>query len=176
MKLKQDEHNEKMEDKDRQKTETEHEFTLRSTEIKNQFNAEKKRRQDDEKEKTNADFQRFTELQAKKEEQSKRCKILLSEIFDKHKKLVTEMKAAHKMKKDQLKLEKETLNSEIEDMIKQHAQVREKVENDSWDFIERLKEKHSQELASEVDKGMKQKSELSLIIANFNKQKADKQA
>lgn len=61
-------------------------------------------------------------------------------------------------------------------MIKQHAQVREKVENDSWDFIERLKEKHSQELASEVDKGMKQKSELSLIIANFNKQKADKQA
>lgn len=35
MKLKQDEHNEKMEDKDRQKTETEHEFTLRSTEIKN---------------------------------------------------------------------------------------------------------------------------------------------
>ena len=53
-------------------------------------------------------------MNVKKEEQSKRYKILLSEIFDKHKKLVTEMKSAHKMKKDQLKLEKETLNAEIE--------------------------------------------------------------
>jgi formyltetrahydrofolate hydrolase len=107
----------------------------------------------------------------KKDEQSKRCKILLSEIFDKHKKLVTEMKASHKMKKDSLKLEKETLNAEIEQMITQHKVLREKVENDAWDYIERLKEKQSQELASEVDKGMKQKSELSLILTKFKNEK-----
>jgi chaperonin cofactor prefoldin len=45
------------------------------------------------------------------------------------------------MKKDQLKLEKETLNAEIESMTTQHRIVREKVENDSWDYIEQLKEK-----------------------------------
>ena len=88
-----------------------------------------------------ADAQRFNDLNLRKEEQSKRYKILLSEIFDKHKKLVTEMKATHKMRKDQLKLEKETLNAEIEKLINEHKLVREKVENDSWDFIEQLKEK-----------------------------------
>lgn len=81
------------------------------------------------------------------------------------------MKASHKMKKDSLKLEKETLNAEIEQMITQHKVLREKVENDAWDYIERLKEKQSQELASEVDKGMKQKSELSLILTKFKNEK-----
>ncbi len=126
-----------MDDKKNQKTQAEFEFIETCKRIKLEFNESNKRREDDETEKKLADAQRFNDLNVKKEEQSKRYKILLSEIFDKHKKLVTEMKSAHKMKKDQLKLEKETLNAEIESMITQHKVVRERVENDSWDFIEK---------------------------------------
>jgi hypothetical protein len=49
----------------------------------------------------------------------------LSELFDEHKKKITEMKLVHKMNKDKLKLEKETLNAEIENMITSHRNLRE---------------------------------------------------
>ena len=139
--LKQQEHEEKMDDKRNQKTLAEFEFTETCKRIRQEFAETNRHRETDEAEKKMADLQRFNDLNLRKEEQSKRYKILLSEIFDKHKKLVTEMKSAHKMKKDQLKLEKETLNAEIESMTTQPRIVREKVENDSWDYIEQLKEK-----------------------------------
>jgi len=103
-----------MEDKRNQKTTAEFEFTETCKRIRQEFAISNKNREKDENEKKMADAQRFNDLNLRKEEQSKRYKILLSEIFDKHKKLVTEMKATHKMRKDQLKLEKETLNAEIE--------------------------------------------------------------
>ena len=55
------------------------------------------------------------------------------------------------------------MSLEIEQMVKQHKDNREKVENETWEEIEAIKEKNKQELAMEVDKGMKQKSELTLI-------------
>ena len=48
-------------------------------------------------------------------------------------------------------------------MVKSHKENREEVEHRTWEEIEDLKEKSKQELAQEVDKGMKQKSELTLI-------------
>jgi hypothetical protein len=39
-------------------------------------------------------------------------------------------------------------------MITMHASVRENVEMDSWDRIDRLKDRQKDELASEIDKGM----------------------
>ena len=48
-------------------------------------------------------------------------------------------------------------------MIKTHKAERDRVENETWDQIEGLKETNKNELAMEVDKGMKQKSELTLI-------------
>jgi hypothetical protein len=40
-------------------------------------------------------------------------------------------------------------------MITEHERVRLKIENDSWERIDRLKERQKDELASEIDKGMK---------------------
>ena len=48
-------------------------------------------------------------------------------------------------------------------MVKSHKENRELVENKTWEDIEAIKEKNKSELAMEVDKGMKQKSELTLI-------------
>ena len=48
-------------------------------------------------------------------------------------------------------------------MIKDHKTKREKVENDTWEDIELIKEKNKEELAREIDQGMKQKSDLKLI-------------
>ena len=48
-------------------------------------------------------------------------------------------------------------------MVKSHKENRESVENKTWEEIEAIKEKNKSELAMEVDKGMKQKSELTLI-------------
>ena len=86
------------------------------------------------------------------------------------------MKLVHKMNKDKLKLEKETLNAEIEKMITSHRNLREQVENDVWDKMEQLKESQNQKLAAEVEKGMKQKAELTLIMTNFKKKTAEKKA
>ena len=40
-------------------------------------------------------------------------------------------------------------------MVKTHKEKREKVEHNTWEEIEGLKEKSKQVLAQEVDKGMK---------------------
>ena len=52
-------------------------------------------------------------------------------------------------------------------MVKAHRANREMVENKTWEKIEDIKEKNKQLLAIEVDRGMKQKSELTLIKNNF---------
>ena len=52
-------------------------------------------------------------------------------------------------------------------MVKSHKENREKEENQTWEEIEAIKEKNKQELSMEVDKGMKQKSELTLIRNEF---------
>ena len=62
-----------------------------------------------------------------------------------------------------MEAQKKSLSLEIEQMIKSHKEERERVENETWEQIEGIKEKNKQELAQEVDKGMKQKSELTLI-------------
>jgi len=59
-------------------------------------------------------------------------------------------------------------------MITKHKQVRETVENDSWESIDRLKEKYKDDLACEIDKGMKQKSDLTLIITSYKKAKGQR--
>lgn len=57
--------------------------------------------------------------------------------------------------------------------MKNHKKNRELVENKTWEDIEAIKEKNKQELAMEVDKGMKQKSELILIKNQFRKKERE---
>lgn len=60
-------------------------------------------------------------------------------------------------------------------MVRSHKENREQVENRTWEDIEAIKEKNKQELAIEVDKGMKQKSELTLIRNNYKLREQDKE-
>ena len=66
-----------------------------------------------------------------------------------------------------MEAQKKAMSMEIERMVKTHKENRELVENETWEEIEAIKEKNKHELATEVDKGMKQKSELTLIRNEF---------
>ena len=74
-----------------------------------------------------------------------------------------------------MEAQKKSLSLEIEQMIKSHKEERERVENETWEQIEGIKEKNKQELAQEVDKGMKQKSELTLIRNEYRNKEQEKE-
>ena len=61
----------------------------------------------------------------------------------------------HQLEKDELEATKKALSQEIEVMITQHKETREKVEQDIWDSIDQLKEDQKEILAKAVDNGMK---------------------
>lgn len=60
-------------------------------------------------------------------------------------------------------------------MITEHQKVKMDVENDSWERIDRLKERQKEELAKEIDKGMQQKSDLSIIVTEYRGKRAKKE-
>ena len=65
-------------------------------------------------------------------------------------------------------------------MIKDHKTNREKVENETWEEIEQIKERNKEQLAREIDQGMKQRSDLKLIkneqhLKDSEKRKLDSQ-
>ena len=57
-------------------------------------------------------------------------------------------------------------------MITEHQKVKQEVENDSWERIDQLKERQKDELAKEIDKGMQQKSDLSIIVTEYRGKRA----
>lgn len=61
----------------------------------------------------------------------------------------------HALEKDALEARKKALAQQIGEMISEHKRVREDVEQESWERIDRLKERQKEELAQEIDKGMK---------------------
>lgn len=52
-------------------------------------------------------------------------------------------------------------------MVSQFRETREHVENETWDKIDKQKEDDKREMATEIDRSMKQKGELTLIMNNF---------
>ena len=114
-------------------------------------------------------------MQKSKEEQCQRFEILMAEIFEQHAMLMEKMHRDHQLEKDELEQSKKQLSAEIESMITEDKRIREKVEAESWEQIDRKKEIQKEELARMIDQGMKQKSELSLIATNFKQKKAEKE-
>jgi hypothetical protein len=55
--------------------------------------------------------------------------------------LLEKMHRDHQLQKDSLEERKKSLSAQIEEMITMHASVRENVEMDSWDRIDRLKDR-----------------------------------
>ena len=87
----------------------------------------------------------------------------MSQTYLTHEELMEKLKRDQLLEENELKAQKRDLSQQIELMVKSHKDNREEVEQRTWEEIEDLKEKSKQELAQEVDKGMKQKSELTLI-------------
>lgn len=52
-------------------------------------------------------------------------------------------------------------------MVSQFKETRERVENETWDRIDKQKEDDKCEMATEIDRSMKQKGELTLIMNNY---------
>jgi hypothetical protein len=55
------------------------------------------------------------------------------------------------------------LRQQCQQLMTSHKQEREKIENDAWEEIDRIKEKNKEELAKIIDAGMQSKAELTLM-------------
>lgn len=62
----------------------------------------------------------------------------------------------------------------MEQMMKQHKELREKIENDAWEDIDVLKDKNKEELAKHIDAGMESKCSLTMILNDYKLKKQEK--
>ena len=98
----------------------------------------------------------------------------MSQIYIDQETRLAHLAADQQLQKDELEATKKMLSETINTMIKEHKAKREKVEDDTWKDIELLKEKNKEELAREIDQGMKQKSDLKLIKNEQGLKEAEK--
>ena len=66
------------------------------------------------------------------------------------------------------------LKEQIEMMMKNHKDMREKIENDAWEEIDRIKEKNKEELAKIIEQGMSSKAALTLITNDYKESRSKK--
>lgn len=101
---------------------------------------ELEKRMKEQAEKVEADQQRFEDLHDSKMAQDAKYKMSIKEIAKLQKQKIEQMFRDHQLEKDELEATKKALSQEIEVMITQHKETREKVEQDIWDSIDQLKE------------------------------------
>ena len=59
--------------------------------------------------------------------------------------------------------------------MKNHKDERERIENETWDKIDILKNKNKEELAKIIDQGMQSKCNLTLVHNDFKKKQTEKE-
>ena len=59
-------------------------------------------------------------------------------------------------------------------MMKDHKEMREKIENDAWDKIDKIKEANKEELAKIIDAGMESKANLTLVTNDFKERRSQR--
>lgn len=141
--------------------------------IQQEHEIEKERRRQDYAEKMDADQQRFDELQAQKDEDTRKFEERLNELSLYHEKIIKELRQDQKIALDRQIQETNRLKDKIEHMIKSHKEERENIENETWDKIDILKDKNKEELAGIIDAGMQSKCHLTLVSNDFKKKKAE---
>mmetsp|Transcript_9999 Transcript_9999/g.13602 ORF Transcript_9999/g.13602 Transcript_9999/m.13602 type:complete len:96 (+) Transcript_9999:1496-1783(+) len=87
----------------------------------------------------------------------------MSQTYITHESLMENLNRDQILERKEKEAQKKALSLEIEHMVKSHKDEREKVETETWDKIEEIKEDNKRSLAKLVDAGMKMKSELTLI-------------
>ena len=98
----------------------------------------------------------------------------MSEIYIKHENLMSDMKKDQETEKIELESQKAKLSQEIEEMIATQREKRDELENNTWEDIEMIKDKNKEELRREIDSGMKEKSNLTLIQNEFRVKQHEK--
>ncbi len=136
---------------------------------------ELEKRHNDQMAKMEADKERYTDLQMKKDKQYSQFQKNMSEIYQTHTTKIEKMLRDHQLEKDELEHTKKTLSQEIENMIKRHKDTREAVEQEIWDTIDKIKEDQKEALARVIDNGMKQKSDLTLINNEYKQQRGQRE-
>jgi len=66
------------------------------------------------------------------------------------------------------------LNEQMASMMREHKDMREKIENDAWTEIDQIKEMNKEELARIVEQGMESKANLTLVTNKYNDAKYHK--
>ena len=59
-------------------------------------------------------------------------------------------------------------------MMKEHTDMREKIENEAWDDIDRIKERNKEELAKVIEAGMESKAKLTLVTTDFKERRSQR--
>ena len=106
-----------------------------------------------------------------KDQGLQRYEMIMAEIYTKHELLLEQMHRQHQMEKDDIEAKKKELSTRIERMIIEHNQGRQNTENETLERIDHAKEDNKNRLASQIDKGMKQKGELQLTINKYKEAK-----
>ena len=132
------------------------------------------RKMHDQAEKIEADHNRYMELKQQKEHDLQKFEMLMSEIYIKHENLMSDMKKDQETEKIELESQKAKLSQEIEEMIATQREKRDELENNTWEDIEMIKDKNKEELRREIDSGMKEKSNLTLIQNEFRVKQHEK--
>ena len=83
-----------------------------------------------------ADALRYQELLNQKQEEAEKFESRLNELFMHHKKIIKELQSEQKIELEQQIKETNHLKEEIERMMREHKDQRDKIENDAWDRID----------------------------------------
>jgi hypothetical protein len=137
-------------------------------------NIEMERRKQDYRDKQEADHQRLQELQASKDQDTRKFEERANELTLHHEKIIKELKQDQKIQIERQKQETSRLKAKIDEMNKKHQEERERIENDTWEKIDILKDKNKDEMAKIIDIGMQSKCDQALIHNDYNKKKAER--
>lgn len=133
------------------------------------------RREQDYADKQEADNQRYQELFSQKQEEAEKFEQRLHELLLHHKKILKDLETENALELQQQERETTSLRSQCQELMTKHKDEREKIENEAWEEIDRIKEKNKEELAKIIDAGMQSKAELTLMTNDYKKAKSKKE-
>ena len=136
---------------------------------------EMERRKQDYADKMEADQMRFDELQQSKDEDTRKFEERLHELTLYHEKITNELEQDQQIDLNRQTQETNMLKETMEQLMKNHSQLREKIENDAWEEIDVLRDKNKEELAKHIDAGMDSKCSLTMINNDYRLKKQAKE-
>lgn len=70
-----------------------------------------------------------------------------------------------------MNIETKKLREQIQKMMEEHKEERERIDNEAWVEIDQMREANKEALAEIIDQGMKSKADLTVITNNHKERK-----